>query len=194
MLQGYRYQSVLNNFYQLNNYCLYPLGISMDGINLIEKYVNKVKSPSLYFTHIKIIYIIVYILYIYTLSEKRLLISDHIKGPLVAAFRSPLMKALDRSVETLGLWIVTSSVTFIKSANQCSFKLCLIVHLVAVWTLVYKILRVTERVSVSHCLNYLSFLGGQKIPDSFSHRLWFQTRTTVTQANASATEIVQFPE
>ena len=36
-------------------------------------------------------------------SEKRLLISDHIKGPLVAAFRSPLMKALDRSVETLGL-------------------------------------------------------------------------------------------
>ena len=46
-------------------------------------------------------------------------------------------KALDRSVETLGLWIVTSSVTFIKSANQCSFKLCLIVHLVAVWTLIY---------------------------------------------------------
>ena len=37
------------------------------------------------------------------LSEKRQLISDHIKGPLVAAFRSPLMKALDRSVETLGL-------------------------------------------------------------------------------------------
>ena len=34
---------------------------------------------------------------------KRPLISDHIKGPLVAAFRSPLMKALDRSVETLGL-------------------------------------------------------------------------------------------
>ena len=33
----------------------------------------------------------------------RNLISDHIKGPLVAAFRSPLMKALDRSVETLGL-------------------------------------------------------------------------------------------
>ena len=27
----------------------------------------------------------------------------HIKGPLVAAFRSPLMKALDRSVETLDL-------------------------------------------------------------------------------------------
>ena len=29
--------------------------------------------------------------------------SDHLKGPLVAAFRSPLMKALERSVETLGL-------------------------------------------------------------------------------------------
>ena len=40
---------------------------------------------------------------IYTSSEKRQLISDHIKGPLVATFRSPLMKALDRSVETLGL-------------------------------------------------------------------------------------------
>ena len=38
--------------------------------------------------------------------------------------RWPLMKALDRSVEMLGLWIVTSSVTFIKSANQCSIKLC----------------------------------------------------------------------
>ena len=63
---------------------------------------------------------------IYTASEKRPLISDHIKGRLVAAFRSPLMKALDRSVETLGLWIVTSSVTFIKSTNQSSVKLCLI--------------------------------------------------------------------
>ena len=40
---------------------------------------------------------------IYTSSEKKQLISDHIKGPLVAAFRSPLMKALDRSVEMLGL-------------------------------------------------------------------------------------------
>ena len=41
---------------------------------------------------------------IYTSSEKKgQLISAHIKGPLVAAFRSPLMKALDRSVETLGL-------------------------------------------------------------------------------------------
>ena len=37
------------------------------------------------------------------LVRKKAAISDHIKGPLVAAFRSPLMKALDRSVETLGL-------------------------------------------------------------------------------------------
>ena len=29
-------------------------------------------------------------------------VTIHIKEPLVAAFRSPLMKALDRSVETLG--------------------------------------------------------------------------------------------
>ena len=36
-------------------------------------------------------------------KKKRQLISDHIKGPLVAAFGSPLMKALDSSVETLGL-------------------------------------------------------------------------------------------
>ena len=34
------------------------------------------------------------------------------------------MKALDRIVETLGLRIVTSSITFIKSANQSSIKLC----------------------------------------------------------------------
>ena len=47
------------------------------------------------------------------------------------------MKALDRGVETLGLWIVTSSVTFTKSLNQSSIKQCLIVHLVALWTLIY---------------------------------------------------------
>ena len=63
----------------------------------------------------------------------RTLISDHIKGPLVAALRSPLMKALDRSVETLGLWIVTSSVAFIKSTNQSSIKLCL-----TLWSHCYK--------------------------------------------------------
>ena len=76
---------------------------------------------------------------IYTLSKIRQLISDRMKGPLVAMFRSPLMKALDRSVETLGLWIVTSMVTFIKSLNQSNIKPCLIVHLVAMWTLIYLI-------------------------------------------------------
>ena len=40
---------------------------------------------------------------IYTLPEKRRLISDRMKGPPVAALRSPLMKALDGSVGTLGL-------------------------------------------------------------------------------------------
>ena len=65
-------------------------------------------------------------------QKKRQLISDHLKGPLVAAFRSPLMKALYWGVETLGLWIVTFSVTFIKSVNQSSIKPCLVVHLAAV--------------------------------------------------------------
>ena len=41
--------------------------------------------------------------YLQLVSKKRQLISDRLKGPLVAAFRSPLMKALDRSVETLSL-------------------------------------------------------------------------------------------
>ena len=50
--------------------------------------------------------VVCFLTLIYTSSEKkkkRPLISDHIKGPLVTAFRSPLMKALDRSVETFGL-------------------------------------------------------------------------------------------
>ena len=66
--------------------------------------------------------------YLHLIRKKRPLISDHIKGPLVAAFRSPLMKALDRSVETLGLRVVTSSVTFIKSVNQGSIKPCLTLY------------------------------------------------------------------
>ena len=52
---------------------------------------------------------------IYTLSEKRQLISYHIKGSLVAA---------------LGLWIVSFSVTFIKSVNQSSIKPCLMLKVV----------------------------------------------------------------
>ena len=55
------------------------------------------------------------------------------------------MKALDRSVETLGLWIVTFSVTFIKYVNQSSIKPCLIVHLVAMWTLIYFISEWVDR-------------------------------------------------
>ena len=86
---------------------------------------------------------------IYTPSAKRPLISDHIKGPLVAAFKSPLMKALDRSFETLGLWIVTSSVTFIRSINQSGIKPCLIVHLVAVWTLIYAIFKSSTSIEYS---------------------------------------------
>ena len=46
--------------------------------------------------------------YLHLVRKKGQLISKRIKGPLLAAFRSPLIKALDRSVETLGLWIVTS--------------------------------------------------------------------------------------
>ena len=41
--------------------------------------------------------------YLHLVRKKRPLIRDHIKGPLVTASRSPLMKALDRSVETFGL-------------------------------------------------------------------------------------------
>ena len=75
---------------------------------------------------------------IYTSSEKKAqLISDRIKRSLVIAFRSPLMKELDRNVETLSLWIVTSSITYIKFVNQSSIKPCPIVHLVAMWTLIY---------------------------------------------------------
>ena len=39
----------------------------------------------------------------YTSSQKSAAIGELIKGPLFAAFRSPLMKVLDRSVQTLGL-------------------------------------------------------------------------------------------
>ena len=42
-------------------------------------------------------------LHLFREKKKRPLISDHIKGPLVTASRSPLMKALDRSVERVGL-------------------------------------------------------------------------------------------
>ena len=54
----------------------------------------------------------------------RQVISENIKGPLVAAIRSTLMKARDGSVETLGLWIVISRLHS-KSLNQGSIKPCL---------------------------------------------------------------------
>ena len=36
-------------------------------------------------------------------KAKGQVISEHIKGPLLAVTRSPLVRVLDRSVETLGL-------------------------------------------------------------------------------------------
>ena len=41
-------------------------------------------------------------------QKKVQLSSECIKRALVAAFRSPLMKALDSSVETLGRWVISS--------------------------------------------------------------------------------------
>ena len=43
-------------------------------------------------------------------------------------------------------------VTFIKSANQCSIKQCLIVHLVAVWTLIYDNEIIFEEFQASGCI------------------------------------------
>ena len=41
--------------------------------------------------------------YLHFVRKKKKKTSDHIRGTLVAGFSSPLMKAIDRSVETLGL-------------------------------------------------------------------------------------------
>ena len=65
-----------------------------------------------------------YLTLINTSSEKGQLLSKHIKGPLVATIRSSLMKALDRSIETLGLWIVTSWLHLQNFLNQSSIKPC----------------------------------------------------------------------
>ena len=63
---------------------------------------------------------------IYTSSEKRQLISERIKGPLVAAFRSPRpdegTRQECRNVEFMNR---NFSVTFIKSLNQSNIKPCL---------------------------------------------------------------------
>ena len=53
-----------------------------------------------YLTHI-------YTYFIFLRQKKGQLISERVKGPLCATIRAPLMKALDGSVETLGLRIVT---------------------------------------------------------------------------------------
>ena len=60
-------------------------------------------------------------------QKKGQLISERIKGPLVAAFRSPLMKALDRCWN-IGSMNCNFSVTFIKSLNQSSIKPFLIIN------------------------------------------------------------------
>ena len=80
-----------------------PIGITTDA--LVWK--PGISTPST--TLLQIVMMAAYFLTpIYTSSEKGQLISERMKGLLVAAFRSPLMKTLDRSFETLGLWIVTS--------------------------------------------------------------------------------------
>ena len=55
-------------------------------------------------------------------QERGHLISEHIKGPLVATIRSPLVKALDRSVGTLGLWNVTSWLHFLNLQTRVASK------------------------------------------------------------------------
>ena len=56
-----------------------------------------------------------YFLTLFTPRQKKgQLIRERIKGPLVAAFRSPLTKALESSVETFGLWIVISRLNSLK--------------------------------------------------------------------------------
>ena len=69
-------------------------------------------------------------------QKKRQLISERVKGPLVAVFRSPLMKVLDNSDLNVSSMNCNFSVTLIKSLNQSSIKPCLTVHLVAMWTLI----------------------------------------------------------
>ena len=57
--------------------------------------------------------------------------SKHVKWPLVAAIRSSLMKALNKSVETLGLRLLTSRLHLLNLYTRVA---CLIVHLVALST------------------------------------------------------------
>ena len=59
------------------------------------------------------------------------------------------MKALDRCVETLGPWIVTSSVTFIKSGNQSSIKLCLLVRRLHLYPLLWLLEKVVFNTNIT---------------------------------------------
>ena len=52
-------------------------------------------------------------------QKKGQLISERVKGPLCAKIRSPLIKALDRSVETVDLWIVTSRLLSVHFTVMC---------------------------------------------------------------------------
>ena len=52
-------------------------------------------------------------------QKKEQLISERVKGPLCAKIRSPLIKALDRSVETVDLWIVTSRLLSVHFTVMC---------------------------------------------------------------------------
>ena len=52
-------------------------------------------------------------------QKKGQLISKRVKGPLCAKIRSPLIKTLDRSVQTVGLWIVTSRLLSVHFTVTC---------------------------------------------------------------------------
>ena len=84
------------------------------------------------------------------------------------------MKALDRIVGTLDLWIVTSSVTFSKSVNQSSIKPCLIPDLFhifsdfVVYVVTTLIFRKNQRQCTSFSINvtilFLSFKRATTVP------------------------------
>ena len=52
-------------------------------------------------------------------QKKGQLISKRVKGPLCAKIRSPLIKTLDRSVQTVGLWTVTSRLLSVHFTVTC---------------------------------------------------------------------------
>ena len=58
-------------------------------------------------------------------TEKLQFIDPTFQHSCLVSSSSPLMNALDRSVERLGLWIVTSRLHSLKSLSQSSIKTCL---------------------------------------------------------------------